>query len=157
MQYFVLKPIFFVETHFREMIALITGGERGLGLQCALILKYKYKDEIKIVIWGVDQEQLNRVRELNVFERVEYVDVSIEKDIELGLERLGEIPRFVINNAGIVGYAKKLWEGMQEEKVFKVNCFAHVWMIRKLMPRMMEEARKDKNYKVNLFTIFKFL
>jgi NAD(P)-dependent dehydrogenase (short-subunit alcohol dehydrogenase family) len=131
------------------MIALITGGERGLGLFCALELK---KLGIKIVIWGVDQEQLIRVKELG-FYKVEYVDVSNEKEIQSGLERLGECPRFVINNAGIVGYAKKLWEGMEEDLVFKVNCFAHVWMIRNLIPRMKDEARKDKNYKANIVSI----
>ncbi len=108
--------------------AIITGGAQGFGLDIA---KKFLQSGAKVVIWDIDKKLLEKVKKdssnENLFCDLYGVDVTSTVSINAGIDRI--IKNFsdkidiLINNAGITGSTKKLWDYTDQEwiKIIDVN------------------------------------
>jgi NAD(P)-dependent dehydrogenase (short-subunit alcohol dehydrogenase family) len=132
--------------HMAQKIAFITGGNRGLGFQTALLLR----DGIKVVIGSRDLAQGEQAVELL---RAEGIDADvIEFDITKTADAQAAYDYFnsnygrldiLVNNAGIAAgvfpgtgpeHSASAVPAETLEKVFGTNFFAQVALTNKLLP-----------------------
>ncbi|GIX42281.1 MAG: oxidoreductase [Leptospiraceae bacterium] len=127
---------------------LITGGASGIGKLMAIGMAKKGAKNI--VIWDVNEENLNQMREEwekdNHFRSTNLItqfcdltDKEMVYDLaKKVLKELGTID-ILVNNAGIVS-GKSFLEISDEQiiRTFQVNVLAHFWTIRAFLPKMIE-------------------
>jgi NAD(P)-dependent dehydrogenase (short-subunit alcohol dehydrogenase family) len=129
-----------------EKIALITGGNRGLGFQTALELKGLAKVVIGARERGQGEEAVKKLRAAGVDAEVLQLDVTDEASRQAAYDYLGSHYGrldILVNNAGIAGGT---FPGTGPEhraadvplallrKVFETNFFAVVALTEKLLP-----------------------
>jgi NAD(P)-dependent dehydrogenase (short-subunit alcohol dehydrogenase family) len=140
-----------------EKIAFITGGNRGLGFQTALLLKDGIKkDGIKVVIGSRDlaqgEEAVKKLRAGGVDAEVLQFDITKAADAQTAYDyfnsKYGRLD-ILVNNAGI---AAGTFPGTGPEhsaaevpaetlhKVFETNFFAQVALTSKLLPLIRKSA-----------------
>lgn len=127
---------------------LITGGSSGIGKLMAI--EMAKKGAKNIVIWDVNEENLNQMREewekdnhlrsTNLI--TQYCDLTDKEMVydlaKKVLKELGTID-ILVNNAGVVS-GKSFLEISDEQiiRTFQVNVLAHFWTIRAFLPKMIE-------------------
>lgn len=135
-----------MDLKLRNKVALITGGSKGIGKAIASALA---EEGCNVAICARNQEELEEAsRDLRPY-HVEVLavkaDLAREEDItELVEQTTSKFQRIdiLVNNAGIVG-KQKTFEALDTEdwrRLFEVNLFAVVTLIRKVIPFM----RKNK-------------
>ena len=135
-----------------QKIAFITGGNRGLGFQTALLLK----DGIKVVIGSRDKAQgeqaLENLRTAGVDADVIQFDITKPADAQTAFDyfnsKYGRLD-ILVNNAGIAA-GKFPGTGPEHSanevpsdllhKVFETNFFAQVALTNKLLPLIRKSA-----------------
>ena len=126
---------------------LITGGGSGIGR----ILAQKFASlGSSVIIIDINEDGMNKTRELiqrtGGLCKAYKCDISSREDVYETAEKIKEEMGFVsilINNAGIVGNAKRVSE-MDDEKVIQtmnVNVFGCIWMTKAFLPDMISENR----------------
>ncbi len=123
--------------------AIITGGAQGFGLDIA---KKFLQSGAKVVIWDIDKKLLEKVKKdssnENLFCDLYGVDVTSTVSINAGIDRI--IKNFsdkidiLINNAGITGSTKKLWDYTDQEwiKIIDVNLNSTFYCCKAIVPHM---------------------
>ena len=125
--------------------ALVTGGARGIGFAA---VKRLLTDGARCVIWDRDQKaiddakaQLTDLGEVTS-DRVELANPdSVEALAAQVLKRHGKID-VLVNNAGIAGVNKMLWECTPEEwrEVMDVDLYGVFLCCRAFVPAMLESG-----------------
>jgi 2-dehydro-3-deoxy-L-rhamnonate dehydrogenase (NAD+) len=122
--------------------AIVTGGARGIGLA---IVERLLASGAQCALWDRDREALDRAeRHLSGKGSFHPIPVDITSGEEVGravdetLKRFGSI-EILVNNAGIAGVTKKLWECTPDEwrQVIEVNLFAVFLCCRAVIPKML--------------------
>lgn len=139
--------------------ALVTGGGGGLGVAIARTL---LDNGARVVLWDVSQESLDRAlaglaaRESRV--SALKVDVTSAKEVEHGItvalqhsERIDAL----VNNAGILGQVRALWETDPEDfrRVLDVNLVGAYLCLRAVLPVMRRQAPPNRGRVVNIASI----
>ena len=128
-------------------VALVTGGNRGIGLGMALALGEAGAD---IVIWGTNEEHNTaagaELSKLGVRVKVQKVDVSDEQAVVAAMaEAVAEMGRLdtVIANAGIGAGARSFAEMTVEiwRRVLAVNLDGVFFTCREACKHMVERAK----------------
>jgi len=128
-----------------DAAAIVTGGARGIGYAVADRLA---KAGVRVALWDVDEARATAsARQLGPAERVIAlaVDVTSEAAVAKALaetnRRLGPLD-IVVNNAGIAGPSKTLWDYTPEEwrRVFAINVEGPYLCCRAVVPQMMERG-----------------
>src|SRR5215213_5784899 len=94
-------------------VGVVTGGARGIGFAVA---KRLLESGARCSLWDNDAAALDAAaRTLNAPERVQTVTVDITNEAQVNAAADGTRGRFggvdlLVNNAGIAGVSKKLWE-----------------------------------------------
>ncbi|CAD5233695.1 unnamed protein product [Bursaphelenchus xylophilus] len=124
---------------------LITGGASGIGAACAKLL---VEEGCQVAIWDIHEENLANIhRELEKTGYTIYtqkVDLSNESEILKACddlkERFGDVD-ILFNNAGLGNASSFLQSNTETMKyIFDVNIFAHMHIVRQLLPRMIEKG-----------------
>ncbi len=129
-------------------IALVTGAGKGIGRALVLALAREGVHVGLVSRTTSDLEEVAReVRELGVRAGVASADVSDLASVETAVgsiqKELGNID-ILINNAGIASFGKFLeLEPEAWEKQVKVNLFGVYYMIRAVLPGMIERQTGD--------------
>ena len=135
-----------------QKIAFITGGNRGLGFQTALLLK----DGIKVVIGSRDLAQgekaVEKLRAAGVDADVFQFDITKPADAQAAYDyfnsHYGRLD-ILVNNAGIAAgvfpgtgpeHSATLVPAELLHKVFETNFFAQVALTNKLLPLIRKSA-----------------
>lgn len=127
---------------FRQRVAIVTGGARGIGLAVAERLR---AGGTTLVLWDVLASEMAKAVAQTGASASAVVDVSDEQQVRLAtldvLERFGQID-ILINSAGITGPNHPTWEypPAEFERVFKVNVTGTFLTTRAVVPPM--RARK---------------
>jgi 2-dehydro-3-deoxy-L-rhamnonate dehydrogenase (NAD+) len=125
--------------------AIITGGARGIGMAIA---ERFLKSGANVSLWDIDTKALTDAQaKLSAFGRVTTVAVDITKAnavaeaVETTINSLGHIDIFV-NNAGIAGPNKKVWEYPVADfaQVVELNLTATFLCCRAVVPHMLERG-----------------
>lgn len=123
---------------------VVTGAGNGLGRAIALHMS---REGARVVLAGRDLAKLESVaRELPGPGRVEPVDVSGPASVgEFAARLRDEDVSVLVNNSGIAGPVKPLWEISPDEwdDVFAVNVRGTYLMCRALLPAMIEKGDGD--------------
>ncbi|XP_036618895.1 17-beta-hydroxysteroid dehydrogenase 13 [Trichosurus vulpecula] len=124
-------------------IVLVTGAGHGIGRLTA----YEFaKHKSKLVLWDINkhgvEETAAECRKLGATARAYVVDCSKKEEIYTMIDKIknevGDVT-MVVNNAGAV-YPADLLSTKDEEitKTFEVNILGHFWIIKALLPSMMQ-------------------
>jgi 3-oxoacyl-[acyl-carrier protein] reductase len=125
--------------------AVITGGARGIGFAIAERLQ---ASGAACSLWDVDAAALTAAaKSLGASGKVHTatVDVadanSVQAAADATLKAFGSI-EILVNNAGIAGASKKLWECTPDEwrRVIEIDLIAVFLCCRALVPKMMEKG-----------------
>ncbi|XP_027709217.1 17-beta-hydroxysteroid dehydrogenase 13 [Vombatus ursinus] len=124
-------------------IVLITGAGHGIGRLTACEFA---KHKSKLVLWDINkhgvEETAAECRKLGATARAFVVDCSKKEEIYSMIDKIkndiGDVT-IVVNNAGAV-YPADLLSTKDEEitKTFEVNILGHFWIIKALLPSMMQ-------------------
>jgi 3-oxoacyl-[acyl-carrier protein] reductase len=122
--------------------AIVTGGARGIGLA---ITQRLLASGANVTMWDRDQAALDETaRALNLKNRVHTVAVDIanpDSVRDAGEKTIKHWQRvhILVNNAGIAGVTKKLWEFTPAEwqDVIQVNLFGVFLCCHAIVPHMM--------------------
>jgi 2-dehydro-3-deoxy-L-rhamnonate dehydrogenase (NAD+) len=122
--------------------AIVTGGARGIGLA---ITNRLLASGANVTIWDRDQGGLDATTKvLNLKDRVHTVAVDIanpDSVRDAGEKTIKHWQRvhILVNNAGIAGVTKKLWEFTPAEwqEVLQVNLFGVFLCCHAIVPHMM--------------------
>ena len=122
--------------------AIVTGGARGIGLA---ITNRLLASGANVTMWDRDQGALDAAaKTLNLKERVHTVAVDIanpDSVRDAGEKTIKHWQRvhILVNNAGIAGVTKKLWEFTPAEwqEVIQVNLFGVFLCCHAIVPHMM--------------------
>lgn len=126
-------------------VAVVTGGARGIGLAIARRL---VESGARCSLWDVDDAALAEAsRDLGPPAAVHTVAVDITKPEAVGqacqatILTHGHID-ILINNAGIAGVSKKLWECSIEEwrRVLELDLFAVFLCCHVVVPEMLKRG-----------------
>jgi 2-dehydro-3-deoxy-L-rhamnonate dehydrogenase (NAD+) len=123
-------------------IAVITGGARGIGFAVA---KRLLASGARVSLWDNDPSALDAaVRSLDASDRVQTVAVDITQEAPVNTAADSTRTRFggidlLVNNAGIAGVSKKLWECTSAEwrAVMELDLFAVFLCCRAIVPLML--------------------
>ena len=126
---------------FKNRTAVITGGAQGFGLDIA---KRFLKSGAKVVIWDKDLKMLEKaVKNLNNPKlSSKIVDISNFEEVQQSANEIinnSDID-ILINNAGITGPTKSLWEYDVEtwKNVVNVNLMGTFNCCKAILPNMIE-------------------
>ena len=122
--------------------AIVTGGARGIGLA---ITNRLLASGANVTMWDRDQDALDATaKTLNLKDRVHTVAVDIanpDSVRDAGEKTIKHWQRvhILVNNAGIAGVTKKLWEFTPAEwqEVIQVNLFGVFLCCHAIVPHMM--------------------
>ena len=131
------------------MIALVTGGNRGIGLEICRVLSEKYGFKVYMgcrnIIKGEEAIKLNELKNVFPFE----INVSSEQSISQAAQRFNDKIFLLINNAGAQldwipskSHVKSL--DVTEElltEIYRTNVFASVFMCKYFFPFMEKGGR----------------
>jgi 2-dehydro-3-deoxy-L-rhamnonate dehydrogenase (NAD+) len=124
--------------------AIVTGAARGIGLA---ITQRLLASGAQCSLWDRRQDGLdNAAKTLSGFDvHTAVVDVSkpdsVKAAAEATLKRLGTI-EILVNNAGIAGVTKKMWECTPAEwhEVLEVNLFGVFLCCQAVVPQMLKQG-----------------
>jgi NAD(P)-dependent dehydrogenase (short-subunit alcohol dehydrogenase family) len=122
--------------------ALVTGAARGIGLAISRRLG---EDGMTVVMTDIDSDALETARsklEAAGIDCVEIAaDITVEKDVDRLVAGSGDLD-VLVNNAGIAGAAKPMWEyGLEEWRaIFAINVDAIFLLCRAVVPGMVERG-----------------
>jgi 2-dehydro-3-deoxy-L-rhamnonate dehydrogenase (NAD+) len=122
--------------------AIVTGGARGIGLA---IVERLLVSGAQCCLWDVDGAALSRAaRSMSGKGPLHTITVDLTSPEEVQSAVQGTLDRFdsveiLVNNAGIAGVTKKLWECSPAEwrQVIDVNLFAVFLCCRAVVPKML--------------------
>ena len=126
----------------QNRVAIITGGAQGFGFA---ISKRIIQSGGKVIIWDIDKVAAkNALKEINS-DNLSYkiVDATNYNDIEKAIKEteveLGKIDIFV-NNAGITGMNKKVWDYPLDEwkKVIELDLNSTFYCCKAIVPHMIK-------------------
>jgi 3-oxoacyl-[acyl-carrier protein] reductase len=126
----------------QDSAAAVTGGARGIGFAVAERLA---RAGVRVALWDLDRARAeSSAKELAAAGKVIAVAVDITDEAAVGralaetTERLGKLDIFV-NNAGIAGVSKTLWDYTPEEwrQVFRINVEGMYLCCRAVVPQMI--------------------
>ena len=133
------------EDAFKGRTVLITGANRGLGLEFAR----QFQEAGAIVIGTARHpDEAEELRELGV--RIEQLDVTDPGSVAGLAKRIGDVALdILINNAGIFGAAGRLKDVDPEQygRVFEVNCLGAMRVTQALLPAL---DRGDGKFIMNI-------
>jgi 2-dehydro-3-deoxy-L-rhamnonate dehydrogenase (NAD+) len=125
--------------------AVITGGARGIGLAIA----ERFLDSgAKCSLWDVDAAALEQAaRQLNAGPAIQTVRVDITREDDVRGATQSTLAQFgaidvLVNNAGIAGVSKKLWECTPEEwfQVMNLDLYAVFLCCHAIVPSMLKRG-----------------
>jgi len=132
--------------HYRQdSAAAVTGGARGIGFAVAERLA---RAGVRVALWDLDRARAeSSAKELAAAGKVIAVAVDITDEAAVAralaetTERIGKLDIFV-NNAGIAGASKTLWDYTPEEwrQVFRINVEGMYLCCRAVVPQMIERG-----------------
>jgi NAD(P)-dependent dehydrogenase (short-subunit alcohol dehydrogenase family) len=129
----------------QDAAAAVTGGARGIGFAVAERLA---KAGVRVALWDLDRARAeSSAKALGAAGKVIAVAVDITDEAAVAralgetTERLGKLDIFV-NNAGIAGASKTLWDYTPEEwrQVFRINVEGMYLCCRAVVPAMIERG-----------------
>ena len=126
---------------FKDKTAVITGGAQGFGLDIA---KRFLDGGGKVIIWDIDAKLIEKVlKDINNNNlSSNLVDVSVYPDVENTVDEIIKKTNIdiLINNAGITGPTKPLWEYDVDmwNKIIRINLFGTFNCCRAIVPNMIE-------------------
>ena len=123
-------------------VAVITGGARGIGFAVA---KRLLASGARVSLWDNDAAALDRAAAaLAAGDGVQTVTVDITQEAQVGAAAASVSAKFggidlLVNNAGIAGVNKKLWECSPAEwrAVMELDLFAVFLCCRAIVPLML--------------------
>ena len=133
------------ERYRQDSAAAVTGGARGIGFAVAERLA---RAGVRVALWDLDRARAeSSAKELAAAGKViaVAVDITDEAAVARALaetnERIGKLDIFV-NNAGIAGASKTLWDYTPEEwrQVFRINVDGMYLCCRAVVPQMIERG-----------------
>ncbi len=133
------------ERYCQDSAAGVTGGARGIGYAVAERLA---RAGVRVALWDLDRARAeSSARELAAAGKVIAVAVDITDEAAVAralaetTERIGKLDIFV-NNAGIAGASKTLWDYTPEEwrQVFRINVDGMYLCCRAVVPQMIERG-----------------
>ena len=133
------------ERYRQDSAAAVTGGARGIGFAVAERLA---RAGVRVALWDLDRARVeSSAKELAAAGKVIAVAVDITDEAAVGRalaetnERIGKLDIFV-NNAGIAGASKTLWDYTPEEwrQVFRINVEGMYLCCRAVVPQMIERG-----------------
>jgi len=125
--------------------AVITGGARGIGYAIA---ERMLDSGAKVCLWDLDEKALQEAaaglsgKGEVATQRVELTNAEqVQAAVEGTVAALGQID-VLVNNAGIAGVSKKLWECTPEEwtQVIDIDLVAVFLCCRAVVPGMIEQG-----------------
>ena len=132
--------------HYRQdSAAAVTGGARGIGFAVAERLA---RAGVRVALWDLDRARAeSSAKELAAAGKVIAVAVDITDEAAVAralaetTDRIGKLDIFV-NNAGIAGASKTLWDYTPEEwrQVFRINVDGMYLCCRAVVPQMIERG-----------------
>ena len=132
--------------HYRQdSAAAVTGGARGIGFAVAERLA---RAGVRVALWDLDRARAeSSAKELAAAGKVIAVAVDITDEAAVAralaetTQQLGKLDIFV-NNAGIAGASKTLWDYTPEEwrQVFRINVEGMYLCCRAVVPQMIERG-----------------
>ena len=126
---------------FKNRTAVVTGGAQGFGLDVA---KRFLDSGAKVFIWDIDEKLLNTVIDEIKNPKLEFniVDVANYNDVEKNVSKITAKTNIdiLINNAGITGPTKPLWEYDVDiwNKVVQTNLMGTFNCCRTIVPNMIK-------------------
>jgi 2-dehydro-3-deoxy-L-rhamnonate dehydrogenase (NAD+) len=133
------------ERYRQDSAAAVTGGARGIGFAVAERLA---RAGVRVALWDLDRARAeSSAKELAAAGKVIAVAVDITDEAAVAraladtTERIGKLDIFV-NNAGIAGASKTLWDYTPEEwrQVFRINVEGMYLCCRAVVPQMIERG-----------------
>jgi NAD(P)-dependent dehydrogenase (short-subunit alcohol dehydrogenase family) len=133
------------ERYRQDSAAAVTGGARGIGFAVAERLA---RAGVRVALWDLDRARAeSSAKELATAGKVIAITVDITDEAAVAralaetTERIGKLDIFV-NNAGIAGASKTLWDYMPEEwrQVFRINVEGMYLCCRAVVPQMIERG-----------------
>jgi 3-oxoacyl-[acyl-carrier protein] reductase len=133
------------ERYRQDSAAAVTGGARGIGFAVAERLA---RAGVRVALWDLDRARAeSSAKELAAAGKVIAVAVDITDETAVAralaetTERIGKLDIFV-NNAGIAGASKTLWDYTPEEwrQVFRINVEGMYLCCRAVVPQMIERG-----------------
>ena len=126
---------------FNNRTALITGGAQGFGLDIA---KNFLTFGAKVIIWDIDEKQLNVAsKEINN-SKLSYnrVDVSNFEEVNKTVIEITSSSNIdiLINNAGITGSTSTVWDYDVNEwnKIVQINLMGTFYCCKSIVPNMIQ-------------------
>ncbi len=139
-------------TDFAGKVAVLTGGASGFGLECA---RLGARLGMKLVLVDVQADALQRAQQelqsAGAQVWIRQTDVSSASDMEALAQFVQSevgVPHFVFNNAGVV-LGGLVWENTVSDWqwLLGVNLWGVIHGVRLFTPMMLEQARRDANYR----------
>ena len=133
------------ERYRQDSAAAVTGGARGIGYAVAERLA---RAGVRVALWDLDRARAeSSAKELATAGKVIAVAVDITDEAAVAralaetTQQLGKLDIFV-NNAGIAGASKTLWDYTPEEwrQVFRINVEGMYLCCRAVVPQMIERG-----------------
>jgi len=133
------------ERYRQDSAAAVTGGARGIGFAVAERLA---RAGVRVALWDLDRARAeSSAKELAAAGKVIAVAVDITDEAAVAralaetTQQLGKLDIFV-NNAGIAGASKTLWDYTPEEwrQVFRINVEGMYLCCRAVVPQMIERG-----------------
>jgi len=133
------------ERYRQDSAAAVTGGARGIGFAVAERLA---RAGVRVALWDLDRARAeSSAKELAAAGKVIAVAVDITDEAAVAralaetTERIGKLDIFV-NNAGIAGASKTLWDYTPEEwrQVFRINVEGMYLCCPAVVPQMIERG-----------------
>ena len=126
---------------FKNRTAVITGGGQGFGLDIA---KRFLESGARVIIWDIDEDLLKSAANEVNNEKLSYdvVDVSNYTQVEKSVSQITSKNNIdiLINNAGITGPTKPLWEYDVDQwnKIVQINLMGTFNCCRAIVPNMIK-------------------